>query len=274
MDQAAGLRKAARPTPPALAVVSGKGGVGKSNLTVNLAYLLSASGQRALLVDADLGTANADILLGLIPPYSMADVAAGRCSLRQAVVTGPGGLLLVPGVSGVEGLQALNAQARQRLFAELTALGAGTALTLLDCGAGVSRSVLSFAAAAGQALVVTTPEPTALTDAYALIKGLQHLGVQVQLVVNRAQSQAAGRQAASRLQAACQRFLGLDLPLLGVVPEDGHVGRAVQAQQPCCQLFPGCPASRALQALLINLGGRAQPGRAGLWQRLGQLLGR
>jgi flagellar biosynthesis protein FlhG len=175
-------------------------------------------------------------------------------------------------MSGVEGLQALDQAVRQRLFTDLSDRGRCCAITLLDCGAGISRSVLSFAAAAGAALVVTTPAPAALTDAYALIKGLHRLGVQLQLIVNRARP-GTGQAAAARLQGVCARFLNLDLPVLGVIPEDEQVERAVVNGQLFMQAYPDCPAARALVKMATDISGQAVP-QGSLWGRLGALLER
>ncbi|MDN5344685.1 MAG: flagellar biosynthesis protein FlhG [Clostridia bacterium] len=283
MDQAvrlrelAGRRRAGRGR--VVVVASGKGGVGKTNIVVNLGLILVRQEQRVLIFDADLGLANVDILLGLVPRANLQEVINGRRALEEIVTQGPHGLLLVPGASGLQELADLDPLARNRLLDELAALAAGVDLTLVDCGAGISRTVLSFAAAAGEGVVVATPEPTSITDAYGLIKALQRLQISVSLLVNRATSPAEGRETAARIQGACHRFLQLEVPLLGVIPEDHRVGQAVRCQQPFSELYPRCPAARALAEAAVRLlgqeGGELPPGRGqGFWQRLGRLLGR
>ncbi|WXJ81431.1 Flagellum site-determining protein YlxH [Moorella humiferrea] len=279
MDQAAGLRRLVserrQDAARVIAIASGKGGVGKTNIAVNLGLILARQGRRTLLFDADLGLANVDILLGLIPRYSLKDVVGGERRLEEIIVCGPHGLLLVPGASGVQELADLAPPVRDRLIGELTSLAMGLDVILVDAGAGINRTVLSFAAAAGEAIVVAMPEPTSITDAYGLIKGLYRLNVTMHLLINRA-GWTEGRQAADRLRGACQRFLQLDLPLLGIIPEDPRVGQAVRRQQPFCQAYPTCPAARALEEAAARLWGKGLPSNrgGGFWQRLSRLLGR
>ncbi len=280
MDQAARLRKLVsrhqEERARVIAVCSGKGGVGKTNIVVNLGLILARQGQRTLIFDADLGLANVDILMGLVPGYTIAEVITGQRELAEVVVRGPGGLLLIPGASGIQELADLHPAARDRLIGDLEALAREVDVILVDSGAGISQTVVTFAAAAGEAIVVATPEPTSITDAYGLIKGLQRLRVRVNLLVNRAINLAEGRQTAQRLQGACRRFLQLELPLLGIIPEDSHVGEAVRRQQPLCELYPRCQAARALEEAAARINGQEPPakGNRSFWQRLGRLLGR
>ncbi|MGI9859984.1 MinD/ParA family protein [Moorella naiadis] len=280
MDQAARLRKLVirrqEERARVITIASGKGGVGKTNITVNLGLILARQGRRTLLFDADLGLANLDILLGLLPHHTITEVIAGQRDLAEVVVQGPQGLLLVPGATGIQELADLDAAARDRLIADLDALAQEVDVLLVDSGAGISRTVLAFAAAAGETIVVATPEPTSITDAYGLLKALHRLGVKPRLLVNRAATPGEGQQAAGRLQETCRRFLQLELPLLGIIPEDRHVGEAVRSQQPFSELYPRCPATRALEAAAAGMTGAGEPpaSMGGFWQRLGRLLGR
>ncbi|MBC7324315.1 MAG: MinD/ParA family protein, partial [Moorella sp. (in: Bacteria)] len=164
---------------------------------------------------------------------------------------------------------------RNRLLDALSSLAAEVDITLVDSGAGISRTVFGFAAAAGEALVIATPEPTSITDAYGLIKGLQRLRVKMSLLINRAVNKSEGQLAARRLQGACRRFLQLEIPLLGIIPEDPQVGRAVRSQQPFSLIYPSCPAARALEKAAARLQGQEPAGKGqGFWHRLGRLLGR
>ncbi|NLW06517.1 MAG: MinD/ParA family protein [Clostridia bacterium] len=274
------MRNLVRGCPPqrarVIAVASGKGGVGKTNIVVNLGLILSRQGKKILILDADLGLANVDILLGLLPRYNLLDVLNGQCNLQEVIVRGPHNLLLIPGVSGFEKLAELDHFSRNQLMKELATLAKEVDIILIDSGAGISRTVLSFAAAAGEAIVVSTPEPTAIADAYCLIKALQRLNVSMYLLVNRAASDADGMITARRLRGACHRFLQLDLPLLGIIPDDRHVSEAVRKQQPYSAIYPRCRAAKALQEAAARLQGQDLPfiGPKNFWQCLERLFGR
>ncbi|MGI9951198.1 MinD/ParA family protein [Moorellaceae bacterium AZ2] len=280
MDQAARLRELVLGSSSdgvrSLAVASGKGGVGKTNLVVNLSLALARRKKRVMVLDADLGLANVDILLGLVPRWDLSQVVRGEKDLKEIVIEGPAGVRLIPGGSGVQELADLTNQQREHLIKSLSQVTAGTDFFLIDTSAGISRHVLSFAAAAGEAIIVTTPEPTALTDAYGLIKGLSRLGVRIHLLVNRALAMDEGREAAARLQATARRFLAVEISLLGIIPEDRAVGLAVREQRPLVLHYPSSSAARAIEEVAARLLG-APPssvgGRNGFWQRLSLLLG-
>jgi flagellar biosynthesis protein FlhG len=206
----------------------------------------------------------------------MLDVINGQRNLQEVIVRGPYNLLLLPGVSGIDKLNELDDFSRKHLFKELTTLATEVDVILIDSGAGISRTVLSFAAAAGETIVVTTPEPTAVADCYCLIKGLQRLNVSMHLLVNRSASKADGMITARRLMGVCSRFLQLELPLLGIIPDDYHVGEAVRKQQPYSTIYPRCQACRALQEAAARLQGQELPRTAkkNFWQRLERLIGR
>ncbi|GFN24131.1 site-determining protein [Thermanaeromonas sp. C210] len=256
-------------------MASGKGGVGKTNIVVNLSLALARRQKRVMVLDADLGLANVDILLGLVPRWDLSQVVRGEKELKEIVVEGPAGVRLIPGGSGVSELADMSNQQREGLIQGLSRVTEGTDFFLIDTSAGISRHVLSFAAAAGEAIIVTTPEPTALTDAYGLIKGLSRLGVKIHLLVNRALAAGDGREAAARLQATARRFLAVEISLLGIVPEDRAVGLAVREQKPLVLHYPSSPAARALEEVAARLAGApsAPVGRGGFWQRLSLLWG-
>ncbi len=172
-DQATRLRqlmRANRASATTLAITSGKGGVGKTNIAVNLSICLAARGRRVTLVDVDMGLANADLLQNLQPRYTLSHVISGVRSIEDICMDGPAGVRFVPGASGLESLANLSDFERLNLISQLQKLETSTDMIVLDCGAGISRNVTSFALAADQVLVITTPEPTAMTDAYATIK--------------------------------------------------------------------------------------------------------
>jgi flagellar biosynthesis protein FlhG len=273
-DQAARLRQLMQQVRQArtLAVTSGKGGVGKSNVALNLAILLSAGGSRVALVDADLALANLDVLLDLSVAFNLSDVVRGRKTLRDVVVDLPSGVQLVPGASGLAQLARLSEFERSRLLRDLSALEADNDVIVVDCGAGIGPDVVHFAAAADNALVVTTPEPTAVTDAYAVVKVLHRHGYagRASLLVNLASSRHEGRSTYERIAGVARRFLGVRLFDAGYVLADGKVGEAVRRRQPFVLAYPRCQAARCLAALANKLGpgGSLVGGEAGFFRRL------
>ncbi|MDK2820388.1 MAG: flagellar biosynthesis protein FlhG [Clostridia bacterium] len=279
MDQAARLRKLTlqRQGNPmrVIAVASGKGGVGKTSIVLNLGLMLARQGQKVLIFDADLGLANVDVLMGILPKHSISEVIDGKRPLEEIAIKGPHDLLLIPGASGIQQLADLDSVKRSRLINELNSIASKVNYLLIDLGAGISRNVISFAAAAGEVIVVATPEPTSITDAYALIKCLHRLNVKVNLLINRAIKDSEGRQVTERLQEACKRFLKLEVSILGVIPEDPKVAQSVRNQKPFCELYPNSKATRALSEVTAKLQGKDKPldKKVGFWMRLSRLLG-
>jgi flagellar biosynthesis protein FlhG len=246
-----------------VAVASGKGGVGKTNVTANLAVALARRGLRVCVLDADLGLANLDVLLGLTPAASLLHVLRGERSLAEVMVEGPAGIRVIPAASGVEELTALAPGDRLRLLGEVDALEGSLDVLLLDTAAGISQNVLYFTAAAAEILVVITPEPTALTDAYALIKVLaaRYERREFLVAVNMAATAADADAAFARLARVAARFLDVRLEYQGWVPFDDAVARAVRQQQPVLMGAPGAPASLAFSQLAQRIVGRP-PGEA------------
>jgi flagellar biosynthesis protein FlhG len=249
--------EATRPAEAALiGVVSGKGGVGKTNLVANVAVACRALGARVLVVDGDLGLANLDVLLGLTPRLSSADVLAGRCSLEEAIVEGPRGIHVLPAASGSGDLAGLRPRELAALLVPLFRASGRYELVLLDAGAGLGASVLSLAASCDRLLLVTTPEPTSLADAYATLKviGREAPLLPMDLVVNGVRSAADAQRTHARLAKLAQRFLSWSPPLLGHLPSDPRLAAAVARQRAVVEAFPNAPVSRALvqlaQALL------------------------
>jgi flagellar biosynthesis protein FlhG len=252
---------AGRANPPlrVIAVASGKGGVGKTNVTANLAVALSRQGQRVCVLDADLGLANLDVVFGLTPEWSLLHVLRGERHLAEVMVDGPAGVRVIPAASGFEEMTALAPADRMRLLDEVDALDGSLDILLIDSAAGISTNVLYFSAAATDTLVVITPEPTALTDAYALIKLLaSRYGRREFLVtVNMAAGSADAEAAFQRLARVAQRFLRVRLEYLGYVPYDDAVSQAVRQQQPILLTAPASPASLALARLAERVAARA-----------------
>jgi flagellar biosynthesis protein FlhG len=285
LDQANGLRalcsrerearSPARPPLRVVAVTSGKGGVGKTHLACNLSLLAARAGRKVLLVDADLGLANADIVLGLGPHRHLGHLLEGGRGLEDVLADGPGGVRILSASTGVQELTRLDDDQKLRLVAAFDALEDQFDLVVIDCGAGIGDNVLFFAGAAQEALLVVSPEPTSLTDAYAAVKvlsqqaALEHFAI----VVNQVPTEAHGREVFDRLAGVAGRFLQAHLRYLGAVPRDENLQRALMAQRPVVELFPRSPSSRAIQTLCERLLDRAPPpalqgGLKFLWQRL------
>jgi flagellar biosynthesis protein FlhG len=218
----------------AIAVTSGKGGVGKTNIAVNLAACLSQRGRRVCLVDADLSLANADVLCNLVPTLTLEHVVTGRARLSEIMLAAPGGFRLIPGASGVARLAELDDQQRHRLLAQLETLDRVVDTIIIDTAAGISENVLSFVAAADQVYLVTTPEPTAITDGYGMIKALQarQVTTTIHLIVNMARDEAEGRNVHARIERVCQTFLGRSVGFAGTIPMDASVREAVRRRVP------------------------------------------
>ena len=256
-------RAAEQPPPPAppapsarvVAVASGKGGVGKTTLAVSLAAELVRRGRRVLVLDADFGTANADVACGLSPEATLADVLRGTHRLAEIQLLAPGGFHLLPGASGLVGTGDLPAERLGGLLRGLDALEAANDMILLDVGAGVGPVVRRFCAAAGRLLVVTTPDPTAVTDAYALLKTLSAGGAaaHASVVVNLARDLAEGREVHGRLEATCRHFLDLSPPLAGVVPADPAAAASVRDRVPLLARPASSPAGHGLARLAATL---------------------
>jgi len=266
----AGLR------PRALAVTSGKGGVGKTSISVNLAISLAQMGQRVTLFDADLGMANAEVLMGLVPPYSLYDVLYGGLTIEEVAVRGPLGINVISGGSGLVEMANLDRERRRHLLDVLSRAGRDDDFIIVDTGAGIGKNVLGFVAAAREVIVVITPEPTSLTDAYALIKVLDRFDVhrEVGVVVNRAADQREAGRVFGRLLAVVERFLSIKLNSLGWIPEDRAVALAVKNQQPFVLANPASAASRSMAGVAGALLQKETPAAAGgFWSRLIRLFG-
>jgi flagellar biosynthesis protein FlhG len=264
IDQAAGLRtaRAAGDHPVrVVAVASGKGGVGKTNVSVNIAVALAEMGRRAMLLDADLGLANIDVLLGLQPRYTLSDVLEGRCTLEDTFLEGPLGITVVPAASGKRRMAELSFSEHAGLIRAFSSMDRELDALVVDTAAGISGSVMSFAEAAQEVIVVVCNEPTSITDAYALIKVLsrEHGVTRVQVLANSVRSTHEGRDLYEKLARVSDRFLDVTLGYIGAVPFDDWLRRAVQKQQAVLQAFPSSPSSAALRAVARKLDQLAMP---------------
>lgn len=244
-----------RPRVRSIALTSGKGGVGKTSIATNLAIAFARQGRRVLLVDGDLSLGNVDLLLGVVPTRNLGDVIFGRASIEEVVLKTVDGVLLLPSASGVEELADLDDFRRERLFRELARLEDSAELILLDTGSGIGRQTIHLARAADQVVVVTTPEPTAFSDAYATLKVLSRgrINGRPGIVVNMAATPEEGRETERRIRLVAERFLRLKPEYLGHVLLDTAVGRAVRGQLPLLKAFPRSPAAACIEDLAARL---------------------
>ena len=253
-DQAQGLRLLLPDSGRVIAVLSGKGGVGKTFVSTSLAVLAARRGERVVVVDGDLGLANVDVVLRANTRFTIADVIDGRCSLEEAIVTGTQGVSIVAAGSGV-GTRLSDGQ-REQLAAHVAQLRRRFDLVIVDCGAGIGDNVLFLSTLAQSRLLVLTPEPTSMVDGYATIKALADLGqTEVDVVVNCALSDLDAKDTYDRLAAVVERFLSSRVRFVGGIPRDDVVRRAVIARKPVVVQEPGSPAARAVARVAGQLFG-------------------
>jgi len=258
---AAAAGAAAAAPPNILAVTSGKGGVGKTFVSANLAAALARSGRKVLVLDADLGLANLDVVLNLFPKITLHDVFTGKASLQDAILPAPGGFSVLLAGSGMVEYSRMTPEVREKLLQVIRQVTPQFDHVLLDTGAGISEVVLYTVSLAGQVLVVATPEPTSLTDAYATIKVLATTQGRrrISLLVNQTRKPGEGRQVRAQLQQVVDRYVNpaLDSPvrldLIGEVPADPAVREAVLRRQLLLEMLPGTPPAIALLGVAQKL---------------------
>jgi flagellar biosynthesis protein FlhG len=254
----AGPRTAAdgKPATRIIAVSSGKGGVGKTNIAINLALAYAQLGKKVIVMDADLGLANVNVVLGVIPRYNLYHLIRKQKSLEEILVETSYGIRIIAGASGFSKIANLTEDERRDFIAELAALSNADVL-IIDCAAGVSNNVISFIAAADDAIIVTTPEPTAITDAYGIIKiiatEIENLDLGLKLVVNRVKSVVEGKKVAERVITIAGQFLNLKVDYLGFVFDDPVVHTSVVRQKPFLILEPKSRASMCIRHLVGRL---------------------
>ena len=245
-----------------IAVSSGKGGVGKTNVVANLAVSLSRIGKKVLILDADLSLGNLDVLLGLVPRHTIEDVLVGTHTLAEIMLTGPAGLHVLPASSGVSRLTSLTEAQQLMIQEQLADLAAEMDVLLIDTGAGISPNVTFFASSADETMVIISPEPTSLTDAYALIKVLarQYRVRRFKVLVNRAKSPREASEVFGKLDVAVDRFLHVAVELVGTIPDDDYVHMAVMQQKAVSDMFPEAPAAQAFKRLAQQIMQWPKPG--------------
>ena len=274
--KAGGGKTARRTATRIIAVSSGKGGVGKTNIAINLALAYAQLGKRVVVMDADLGLANVNVVLGVIPRYNLYHLIRKQKTLSEIVVDTAYGIQIIAGASGFSKIANLSEEERRTFIGELGAL-ANADIIVIDCAAGVSSNVISFIAAADDAIIVTTPEPTAITDAYGIIKiiatEIDSLDLGLKLVVNRVHSVVEGRRVAERVITIAGQFLNLKVDYLGFVYEDPVVHAAVVRQKPFLAMDPRSKASACVRHLVARLENVDYRDGKGLPQFLKKLFG-
>lgn len=244
-----------RKAPHSMAITSGKGGVGKTLITVNLAIQYARQGLKVLLIDADLGLANLDVVLGLKPRHTIDDVLDGNLTLDQVAIEGPLGITLLPAASGVANLSNLSEEHKNALMDHIDHWNADFDVLLVDTGAGISPNVRFFVLAVERIMVVATPDPASITDAYALMKVMftNHRISHFELVVNQVKSDAEAKDVYRILAQVADKYLNVGLNYAGFIPHDVLLAQAVRQRKTVSEMFPDAPSSQAFQSLAKNL---------------------
>lgn len=266
MDQAQQLRNIVKqknqqfvPNARVITVTSGKGGVGKSNVAVNMAVQMRKSGKRVIILDADFGLANVEVMFGAIPKYNFSDLIYRGMNIRDIITAGPMDIGFISGGSGIVGVNHLTKEQIAYLINSMNELDQIADVIIIDTGAGIADSVLEFALASPEIVLVTTPEPSSLTDAYSLLKalyrnpGFQWEGRRIRVIANRVTSAEEGNAVFEKLNTVVTQFLDGSLEYLGMLPQDSMLEKAVRTQKPVAISYPDAKASRAFEALTVNL---------------------
>ena len=238
-----------------ITVTSGKGGVGKTNITINLAIALSEQGVRVVILDADFGLANIDVLFGIIPQYTLVDVIKNKKNILEILSDGPKNTKFISGGSGVEDLVKLDRQQLLKFVENMALLDKLADVIIVDTGAGLSENVMSFIMAADEVLLVTTPEPTSITDAYALIKMVSNRDKtkKIRVLVNRADSVGEANDVLNKLMLVADKFLGIALEPAGHILQDDAVVKAVKQQKPFSISFPRSQAAKSIKEISTRM---------------------
>jgi flagellar biosynthesis protein FlhG len=258
--------------PNILAVTSGKGGVGKTNVVANLSVSLSEMGKKVVVLDADFGLANIDVLLGLTPRYHLGHVLFGNKTLTEIMVQGPKGIRIIPASSGLQRMSELTLAQRNHLVESFTSLDSETDYFIIDTAAGISRNVIHFLLSAQEVIVVSAPEPTAIVDAYAVIKIIlaEDPKKPVQVLINSVESYEDAHEVFCQINSVVKRFLGREVDYLGHIERDSHVPQAVRSQMVVTHRFPNAPASRCFRTLAHRIAQQdsARSSDSLVWEKL------
>ncbi len=240
-----------------ITVTSGKGGVGKTNFSLNLAIQFSKFNKKVVIIDADFGLANIEVLFGILPKYNLADVLRGERDVEEVLTDGPMGIKFISGGSGLKELSNITEKQLNYFINNFSYLDAISDIIIIDTGAGISKSVVNFIKASDETIIVTTPEPTSITDAYALIKTIkeENHGIipDFKVVVNRVDDAEEGDEIYNKISRASSKFLGVSLENLGYIPYDKFLVKAVKHQQPATMCFPNCEFTKSIEKIGYKL---------------------
>lgn len=256
-----------------ITITSGKGGVGKSNFVVNLGIVLQKMGKNVLILDADVGMGNDDILMGFLPKYNIYDVILKHKELEEVMIQGPYGMKLLPAGTGLNKLDEMDESIRALFLNKLDKLN-DLDFILMDTGAGINRNVLAFIECSEELIILTTPEPTSLTDAYSLMKASVHFKIKdkAKIVINKVLNYDEGKRTFDKFNNASKRFLNIELEHLGNISEDLRVIQSVRSQKPFVINFPDCKASLDIEEIALKLCGSSKKdslyGMQGLFKRI------
>ncbi len=265
MDQADKLRekvemlKEQAPTARVIAVTSGKGGVGKTSLSVNLALQFQEQGKRVVILDADFGLANVEIMLGIRPQYNLADLIFNNKSIEEIITEGPMGVGFISGGSGVQDLVNLDKEKLKKLIAKLVKLDSLYDVIIIDTGAGIADSVIEFVLSSPEVLLVVTPEPTSITDAYSLLKAVNRKKEfkreqkSIKVVANRVESNEEGQEIYEKISVVASKFLNIDMEYLGHIPQDKRLTNAVVEQKPISIYYPNSESALRIKSICGKL---------------------
>lgn len=266
MDQAENLRNIIKKqnqkevgNARVIAVTSGKGGVGKSSVSINLALQFTKMGKKVIILDADFGLANIEVMFGVIPKFNLSDLMFKGKELPEIITEGPEGVGFISGGSGIAKLVNLDKEQVKRLVNKLSELETLADIIIIDTGAGISPTVMEFLVACPETVIVTTPEPTSITDSYALLKALSmHENFRaeesnVKMIANRVSTENEGRNLYEKLSMVVQKFLNIQIEFLGIIPQDNNIVKAVMKQKPVSLIYPNAASTKRFEAIARDL---------------------
>lgn len=266
MDQAENLRNIIKKqnqknvsNARVIAITSGKGGVGKSSVSINLALQFQRMGKKVVILDADFGLANIEVMFGVIPKYNLSDLMFKGKELKDIITEGPEGVGFISGGSGIAKLVNMDREQIKRLVNKLSELEEIADIVIIDTGAGISSSVMEFLTASPELIIVATPEPTSITDAYALLKalsmngGFQEESTKIKVISNRVSGEQEGKTLFEKLSMVVSKFLQIDLEYLGIIPQDSSITKAVMKQKPVSIMYPNAPSTKMLERIAHEL---------------------
>lgn len=271
MDQAENLRKIMqqksdneKAAARVIAVTSGKGGVGKSSVSVNLAIQFKRMGKNVVILDADFGLANVEVMFGVIPKYNLSDLLYNGRELKEIICEGPEGIQFISGGSGIANLANFDKEQVKRLINKLSELEQMADIVIVDTGAGINPSVMEFLLSSPETILVTTPEPTSVTDSYALLKALSMAegfhgdNTKVKMIANKVSSNNEGKNLYEKLSMVVSKFLNIDIDFLGVIPHDSYITKAIMKQKPVSIMYPNAASAKHFEMIAEQLMGSEQ----------------